>query len=170
MQFVVRRNWLNSVKTVCSLSVCGHHSYHLNLLTYVVLFRSFLLNPVHRCCQDFPLYLRAGFGSAPRGARGWAPGWERARAGGCEEQRGTSCQRCCGSWRGSAGSSAAVGRHKRRNFSRAGVLAEGQGRGSSSSHGCWVRSHGMKGGTATTFKQINDTIFYGVWMCIRSAT
>lgn len=35
---------------------------------------------------------RAGFGSAPREARGWAPGWERVWAGGCEEQWATSCQ------------------------------------------------------------------------------
>lgn len=67
MQFVVRKNWLNSVKMVCSLSVRGHHSYHFNLLTYVVLFCSFLLNSAHRCCQDFPLYISDGFmpGLAP---------------------------------------------------------------------------------------------------------
>lgn len=46
---------------VCSLSVHGHHSYHFNLLTYVVLFCSFLLNSVHRCCQDFPLYISDQF-------------------------------------------------------------------------------------------------------------
>lgn len=61
MQFVVRKNWLNSVKMVCSLSVRGHHSYHFNLLTYVVLFCSFLLNSIHRCCQDFPLYISDRF-------------------------------------------------------------------------------------------------------------
>lgn len=68
LQFVVRKNWLNSVKMVCSLSVRGHHSYHFNLLTYVVLFCSFLLNSVHRCCQDFPLYISDRFvpGLAPR--------------------------------------------------------------------------------------------------------
>lgn len=77
---------------VCSLSVCGHHSYHLHPLTYVVLFRSFLLNPIHRCCQDFPLYLRAGAmpGLAQRSVRHGAG--HRAWARGCEEQWGMSCQ------------------------------------------------------------------------------